>query len=375
MYVEQLPSGRYRVSVRYAGHKRTTPSYDTEAEARLAGAELLLELGGTPQASLTVNELIDQHLATYPYQPTTKADLQSVVKRLRADNPPILAMKVRAVTALHVTTLYATLQRNGWSPHRLARLHGTLLSSAFATAYRYGWCRTIPTADVGPTPPEAADINPPTGEQVKRILAAANEDMYPLIKTAATIGARRGELVGLQWADINFGTGRLTIRRGMSATKDAGLHEGVGKTGSRGHRTVTMSKPLRETLETHRTRQAADAARRSLPSPVWVFSADGGVTPIRPDSVSQYYDRLLDQIHAVDTKAAAEAGLPPPERIDTTFHQLRHYVATSLLTAGVVPSIVAHMLGHSIDTLHRRYSHFIPGTDGGAADIMGNLVG
>lgn len=59
-------------------------------------------------------------------------------------------------------------------------------------------------------------------------------------------------------------------------------------------------------------------------------SSPDGSTPLKPKSVSQRYDRLVERLG-----------------IETTFHKLRHYSATELIAAGVDIRTVAGRLGHA----------------------------
>jgi integrase len=57
-------------------------------------------------------------------------------------------------------------------------------------------------------------------------------------------------------------------------------------------------------------------------------------------------------------------------------HDLRHYVATRLLTAGVDVRTVAGRLGHrNPSTTLNVYSHFVPESDQQAAEVLGRIFG
>jgi integrase len=90
-----------------------------------------------------------------------------------------------------------------------------------------------------------------------------------------------------------------------------------------------------------------------------VFAGDvTGTTPWYPDSASRRFRRACD-----------DAGLK-----DVRLHDLRHYVATRLLSAGVDVRTVAGRLGHrNAATTLNVYSHFVPEADQEAAEILGRL--
>lgn len=59
---------------------------------------------------------------------------------------------------------------------------------------------------------------------------------------------------------------------------------------------------------------------------------------------------------------------------DVRLHDLRHYVAIRLLSAGVDVRTVAGRLGHrNASTTLNVYAHFVPQADGRAADLLGEI--
>ena len=92
----------------------------------------------------------------------------------------------------------------------------------------------------------------------------------------------------------------------------------------------------------------------------FVFSnAADGSEPWFPDSVSRSFKRLCEK-----------EGVP-----DVRLHDLRHFVATQLLSAGVDVRTVAGRLGHrNAATTLNVYAHFVEQTDRAAADIMGGVL-
>lgn len=64
------------------------------------------------------------------------------------------------------------------------------------------------------------------------------------------------------------------------------------------------------------------------------------------------------------------AGLP-----DIRIHDLRHSMTSLGVAAGIVPGVLSGRLGHSTTRLTEdRYSHVLPGVDGGAADAIDALL-
>ena len=104
----------------------------------------------------------------------------------------------------------------------------------------------------------------------------------------------------------------------------------------------------------------AAACRITLAENAFVFSNTvGGSEPWYPDSASRSFRRLCKQ-----------EGLQ-----GVRLHDLRHFVATQPLSAGVDVRTVAGRLGHrDAATTLNVYAHFLEQSDRAAADVMGRLI-
>jgi integrase len=105
--------------------------------------------------------------------------------------------------------------------------------------------------------------------------------------------------------------------------------------------------------------ERARAASTVITSEGFVFShAVDGSAPWHPDSTSRAFRNICKQ--------AGITGI--------RLHDLRHYVATRLLAAGVDVRTVAGRLGHrNPSTTLNVYSHFVPETDQEAAEALGRI--
>lgn len=104
----------------------------------------------------------------------------------------------------------------------------------------------------------------------------------------------------------------------------------------------------------------AAACRVTLDDNAFVFSNTvDGSEPWYPDSVSRSFKSVceLEGLHGV------------------RLHDLRHFVASQLLSAGVDVRTVAGRLGHrNAATTLNVYAHFLAQSDRAAADVMGRLI-
>lgn len=147
----------------------------------------------------------------------------------------------------------------------------------------------------------------------------------------------------------------VRIERSVSATR-AGVVVKPTKTG--GVRRVSITAQAVEALHRHLERAAKSARRidQGVDREGFVFTSDPDATrPWRPDLVTRRWERLRTQ-----------TGLP-----HVRLHDLRHFVATELLTEGIDVRTVANRLGHArTSTTMDIYWAFVPARDRDAADHL-----
>jgi len=161
---------------------------------------------------------------------------------------------------------------------------------------------------------------------------------------------RLGELLGLQWGDIDFQGRFIEVQRSLV---EGGRIE-LPKNGK--IRRVDLSLLLGETLEKLRVRRAEEALAKSWKQiPAWVFCNEEG----RPIWKSDFERRVFH-------KALEKARL---RRI--RFHDLRHTFASRLLQNGESVVYVKDQLGHhSIKVTVDVYGHLVPGANKAAVDRL-----
>lgn len=350
MHVRKLPSGKYRWIVQHRGQRRdgTEPN---RARAILAASQALVELGASHPGGVasTIEDLLTAWQAEREddWSPTYRADVAHVCAHLpRA----FLDRDIGSLEPAAVATLQRTLARQGWSPHRIQRVRGCL-SGAYRMAVDYAWTPRNPVADVRAPKIERSDVQAPTLAIVRGILNTAPRQIRLFLWLAANTGARRGEIIALQWDDLDGSD--LKVRRAVVQVAGGVPVVRGTKTGRKGERKLELDDTSLRLLEEHRAEQAATAEARRLPAPVFIFSHDAGVSPWRPDYIGQAYQR-----HRRTVPGAEHVRL----------HDLRHFVATDMLQRGIPLIDVAGQLGHSNPrTTAAVYAHVLPGRGGQAA--------
>lgn len=190
--------------------------------------------------------------------------------------------------------------------------------------------------------------------KASRLLAVLQGDRLEALHVLTiTTGLRQGELLGLEWGDIDLSASTLSVRRTLYQLKGEFLTGDPKSEKSR--RMVHLPAMAVESVHSHRkamvTEGHAGCAR--------VFVNPDG-SPI---------DRMwLQRRHLRD--ALAEAELPT-----IRFHDLRHTAATLLLAEGVHPKVVQERLGHSsIQLTLDTYSHVLPTLQEDAAGRLDRLL-
>jgi integrase len=355
----QLASGRWLVRASHRGRRKSTTA-PTRVAAQIAYGRLLAELGSPASTStVTVGELITRRLARGRLSPTTAADWEAILRKLDVTGVDLAGRPAGAVTAAELDELYGRLEAAGWTVYRIRRLH-EVLSASYRHAVRLGVLDDTPTRNVSPPAPAPAQVRPPAPDAIRRLFDAVGPELALFFRLAASTGARRGELVALQWADVDLWSGTITVRRSLVQVAGSRPTERPTKTGQKGHRRVSVGDPVRAAIGAHRTAQANLATSQGLPAPVWLFSSDAGVSPWRPD----YPTRVLGRLR--------RAGKVSAFRL----HDLRHYVATAMLADGVPATQVAGRLGHSTPAVTlRTYAHFLEAADREAAHRLDAKMG
>jgi DNA-binding transcriptional regulator YhcF (GntR family) len=178
-----------------------------------------------------------------------------------------------------------------------------------------------------------------------------------LVWIAMTTGARRGELCAMRWDLLDLDNAVLTIQTSIGQD---GSKTWEKPTKTHQQRRISLDEATVTLLRIYRQRCEAQAAEFALE-----LAADGRIfspdidhsTWLKPDTVTQRYERMCNRLGW-----------------QMNIHQLRHYSATELITAGVDVRTVAGRLGHGGGgaTTLRVYTAWISEADQRAA---GNLSG
>jgi integrase len=262
---------------------------------------------------------------------------------------PILGSKlVSALTDDHVKDLLAHWSKDGRRSATL-KLIMRVLSSALKDAKKY-----LP---VNPTnglieyckqPDEIKFTIDPLSEDESSLLLTtarvATPREYPLFVTAIRTGLRIGELLALEWGDVDLHGHFLTVRRTVDDETGLVTAPKNGKT-----RRVDLSDQTTQVLQDLLVaRKAEKLAHGWKELPTLVF--------VRP--TGEKYQCVMVREQSL-YRALAKANLRK-----IRFHDLRHTFASELLRRGAPITYVKEQLGHgSIQITVDTYGHLMPGAN------------
>jgi integrase len=262
-------------------------------------------------------------------------------------NPTIGTKKLARLTAKDIHDLYRSKLASGLSAGRVRRIHVTL-NRALKDAVRFKYIARNPAADVKPPKEYSREMDVLRPQQVRRLIDAARGDrLEAAYVLPATIGLRQGECLAIRYEDIDFRKGTLRVRRTVWRNQVF-----PPKT-PRSQRTIKLPKTALEALCRHRDDNGGATEG-------WLFPTKHGNPVDAHNFIHRPWKRML-----------RKAGLPE----STRYHDLRHGVASLLLSQGVPVPAVSSLLGHRDSSITLRvYAHMIDGMDGVAATAMDNLL-
>jgi integrase len=270
---------------------------------------------------------------------------------------PISALKhVQLESALRALLKQKAVRRDHISARTVRHVAG-VLQVALNEAFRLDLIPVNPMLKVKLPSVEQTQAKFLTPEQIGALREVCRGDWtFALVELALASWARRGELLAVQWPDIDWGTRSLFITKSLEQTA-AGLR--LKSTKSKKPRHFTLGQSAIVALQFQRDQQADHRRHfgKDYQDQDLVFAEPNG-DYLQPDLVSQVIVRRLKK-----------AG------IDASMHSLRHSHASNLLSRGVPLPVVSARLGHAdVNITARIYAHALPDDDRRAADTWDSVV-
>lgn len=329
-----------------------------------------------------LNHWLD-HIAAPHVKPSTLAGYSVAVKHHLI--PGVGQHHLDKLQPEHLERLYQriiqrpTKTADFTKPATAHQVHRTI-RTALNEALRRGLVTRNAAASARGPRVEPPDVEPFTVDEIKRLfMAASRARSGSRWVIALALGLRQGEVLGLQWSDVDLDRNVLTIRRSRLRPKYAyGCGDSCGKsqagycpqrihinaetdtTKSRaGRRQVGLPTQLATLLAQHRIYQQAERRRAAneWTEGDWVFTTETGA-PVSPRTDWSHWKRLLK-----------DAGIR-----DSRLHDARHTAATVLLLLGVSQTTIMNAMGWSNPAMTQRYAHVVDPIRHDVATRLGGLL-
>ena len=347
--------------------QRTKGGYRTKKEAQQALAALIRTLGdGTYVARdpQTLDEWIERWLGTMAPK-VRSSTLRDYANGLNRVSERLGQMPLQSLRPLDVEELYAALLKKGGrgggalAPKTVRNIHIALRRS-LADATRLGLVSRNVAALVKPPAPVRHELVTWTADEVRTFLAAVEGDrMAPAYRLLASTGMRRGEALGLHWANVDLDAARIVVNRSLTLVNEE-LVWASPKT-ARSRRSLSLDPETVAVLRAHRRRQLEE---RLNAGEAW---QDNDLVFCNEDGSALHPSRFTRRF----VTACERAGVPK-----IRLHDLRHTWATLALQAGIHPKVVSERLGHATTGITLDiYSHVQPELDAHAATAVAELFG
>jgi integrase len=214
----------------------------------------------------------------------------------------------------------------------------------------YGWALPRGMAVVNPT----KGLRLPSGERARTriatpaeaaaLIAALRPQDQAAFGLAVYAGLRMGELLALEWGDVDLERSTARVRRAW----DHVAREFVEPKSRAGARTVPLASRLVTLLADHRVLM-------NHPEVGLLFPGRGDAQPVHPTSLRESVAKVLE------ARGLRALG----------FHEARHTAASVFIASGMNAKTVSALLGHaSIAITFDRYGHLFAGAEHEARGLL-----
>lgn len=269
--------------------------------------------------------------------------------------PKIGTMRLQDIQPATLKQLYLARKEEGRGARTVQLIH-TMMHSVLKQAVKEGILGRNPADAVERPKVEVTERHILTEAQAQQlVVGTANTRYGTLIYMALMTGMREGELLGLQWSDVDWAKGQLHIQRQLQ--RGSGLVPPKTKAGKR---LISLGQGNLDRLAKHREQQLLQKEAKGAR---WeendlIFPNTIG-KPMSCWNMYKDYKRLL-----------SENGLPA-----INFHALRHTSLSFLLDMGTPINTVQQRAGHSKASITTdTYGHSLSHSEDEAADRLEELI-
>ena len=288
---------------------------------------------------------------------------------LQRINPAIGHMKIEDIRPGHLNDFYRHLAKPGQNLKTGGQLsnktileHHRLISTVLAQAEKEMLIPYNPASRAEPPQPQKKEVTYFQPDEIAAIRDALESEPIKwrtMTHLLLITGCRRGEIMGLKWAKVDFENNQIRIDNNLQYTAAKGLYEETPKTAA-SLRNIKLPAETVQLLQKYRNWQTEQrlASRDRWIYTDYVFTQENG-TPMHPDSITDWLGKF-----------SKRHNLP-----HINPHAFRHTMASILYFNGMDSITISKRLGHTkVSTTADIYAHIIQEADERAAECIGDVL-
>jgi len=316
----------------YAGAK----AYEALLRQKLAHGESIVEKKKEIVVIPNFKEFSDKWFEVYVKNNNKYSEVLNKESLLRAHLNPFFGQKqLDKISNLDIESYKAKKMQSGQS-NKSVNNHLIVLNKCFNTAQEWGIIKVTPKIKLLKVQPQKFDFL--SSEECQSLLDNCDGMLKEMVLFALKTGLRFGELIALEWSDIDFKNNLVTVQKSIARGH-------LGSPKSNKIRYVPLLEDVKDTISSRYKKHGT------------VFDKEN--KPLGPVL-------CLNWLH----RACKRAGL---RRIG--WHTLRHTFASHLAQNGVSVVLIKELLGHADIKTTMRYSHLTPQAIRGAVETLANNFG
>lgn len=341
----------YEITYYYNGKQCRKSGFKTKQEAQ----EKLQEVTSCYNSNISFKLLSTDYLNKHCKLHCKQSTLYLYESYLKLHLSRFNNCKVKNIAYRDISEFLVDLKERGLSDKYIKSMF-SFLKAIFNYGIENEYFSKNPCCKIKKLTVAKKQINFLTEDQVQMFYKVAKKltpMQYALFYTAINTGMRRGELLALEWSDINF------IKKTISINKQWYLHKLTDTKTAGSNRIIKISDSLCELLKEHKR----DNFFRSK----IVFADREGKHQHAWNMTERYFKKVLKYMQYLDNIETSN--------LETLrFHDLRHTYASLMLSKGAPIKFVQEQLGHTtckmtLDT----YNHIMPKESEIARNLLDNL--
>jgi integrase len=369
--ITQRKDGRYQASYMWGGKRYFIYNKDLKALKKEKEAKIYeLEHGiASAPDKIIVDAWFNTWITEYKEKTVKLTTLTNYKDHYRLHIKPVFGrLKMQEVRPEHIQRFYNNMDKQGYSKKTI-EMNASILCNMFKQAERNKLIskNPVPLAII-PKAKSKGESRVLSEQEQKIFMELAKETyLHTLFVIALSTGMRIGELLGLEWSDIDYKRNVIHVTRTLKRLNNGDFYKSTPKTKC-SKRDIPLLPSTAAMLKSQKTEQAKQKIKLGDKwSPLkgfenLVFTAPTG----RPQlyiNVQYQIDKMVELMNKQEVEKAEKEKREPVIYDHIHPHALRHTFATRGLENGIPPKVMQEILGHSsIKMTLDLYSHVLPQT-------------